>query len=365
MLVEGSADQAGLNSARLDRATELVRSWVNTGVVPGAVLLVARHGIVARYEAFGQMTPEAPHAMAPDTIFPVASIAKPVVATAAMLLVEQGRLWLDDPVATLVPAFAPEGQGIVRVRHLLTHTSGLTAQLGDLIETRAPPAEITAACCRGTLTFHPGSAIAYESAPFWVMGAVITQITGQPLDQFCRTNLFEPLGMHDTSFVPDRATYPRIASVAGDDMINTAYFRSLGSPSGGLFSSARDLALFAQMFLEHGRGPHGQILSPPAAHMMLTDQWPHLEQHEPDVTWRGGLGLGWGLRSDRQLWYVGELASPRTFSHSGATGTLVWADPVWNLVGVLLTNQAGEPNLEYARRRSTVSNIITAAVLPP
>lgn len=363
MLTKGSSPQVNLDAARLDRAVDLVNGWLADGIIPGAVLLVARYGQVVLHKALGQATVAPPGDMRLDTIFPVASIAKPVTAAAAMLLVERGYLWLDTPVAEILPKFAPEGQGQVRIRHLMTHTSGLNAPIGALIDAQETAATIIDACCKGHLAFVPGTQVAYSGVAFWVLRAVIAEITGQPFAQFCRANLFEPLAMKDTFFVPPREVSPRLATIAGDEAVNEPYFRHLGSPSGGLFATAWDLARFAQMFLDEGRGPYGQVLSPATVKTMIRDQWPHLEQHEPDVTWRGGLGLGWGLRGDRQMWYVSELATPGTFSHSGATGALLWADPAWELVGVLLTNQAGESASAYARRRNLFSGVVTAAIL--
>ena len=197
---------AGLSANRLERAAALVEAWTQERPGQAATLLIARHGQVALYRGFGQFFPwdQERHPLRPtqpDTIYLVASLTKPVVATAAMLPVERGEPLLDEPVRRLIPEFAGEDRRDVRVWHLLTHTSGLPDQLPENVELRqrhAPLSEFVRRVCTTPLLFAPGTDCRYQSMGTLLLGEIIERLTGQPLREFLHSELFQPLGLRDT-----------------------------------------------------------------------------------------------------------------------------------------------------------------------
>jgi CubicO group peptidase (beta-lactamase class C family) len=361
-LQQGSAQEAGLDQRRLDHAYGLLDGWAAEGRVPGAVVAVARHGILLPVRGAGtRQTAVGDEPMPPEAVFLVASVTKPVTATALMLLVERGQVALRDLVCELVPEFTGDGREQIRVLHLLTHTSGLPDMLPDNTELRqrhAPLSEFITRICRVPLLFAPGTRISYQSMGTAMVGEIVERISGMPLREFCAKEIFAPLGMEGTSLGIRDDLLPELAPVClpaeqhGTDWHwNTPYWRQLGVPWGGMFARARDLVVFLQTFLNGGAYDGRRLMGCNTAAAMIRDQTQYLPLLERADGIRDRWGLGWKL-SD----WVSELSRPGAFGHSGATGTLVGADPATGLAWVIFTTQPGAP-LHY------VANALNAAVI--
>jgi CubicO group peptidase (beta-lactamase class C family) len=352
MLIEDvvAPEKVGLVSERVKAALRVIQGMAEPDLepaaplVPGATTAIFRHGKLLCLEAFGRRGQEAdaPKTLT-DTIFLIASLTKPVVCAGAMLLLEEGRLCLDQPVASFVPEFAAQGKAGVLVRHLLTHTSGLPDQLAQspyLRHRQAPKEAYVQATCQTPLLFQPGTQVSYQSMGILMLGEIIERLTGQRLRDFLAERLFAPLqmtdsylglppsGMERVSLIlpPD---FPPNSTDVGDDW-NTPYWRDFGSPWGGLHSTSADLA----RFLMHISGDRPGPLSQASRAAMTRDQLAKM-----DIPASEALSRRWGLGFMLGAPYFGDLTSAGTFGHIGASGTLYWADPATHLGCVLLTNQ--------------------------
>ena len=377
MLTYYAPDEAGFYPERLARATALLDDAANRGAVPGATLLVGRgckpvapHVCGRRY-----LRPDSPP-IDPQTIFLVASVTKPVTAAAVMLLVERGQVLLSDRVADYLPEFGNRGKEAVRIRHLLTHTSGLPDMLPDNMELRrrhAPLAEFVRRICDVDLDFPPGSHVQYQSAGLAMVAALVERLTGQTLPEFLRQEFFCPLRMHDTGLGSQGLDESRIAHVNvppemadADWSWNRRYWRELGAPWGGLFTTVSDYYRFMQLFLNCGEFDRTSILGPATVCEMTRDQITDLVPLSPEERrrqlWGRVWGLGWcmaGRRApDGGPTSFGDLLSPAAFGHSGATGTVVWADPERDVTCIFFTT---EPEAARNGLLGRVSNLVAAA----
>lgn len=361
MLTTGTPEEAGLCGDHLERAFRLMEGWTAEGKVHGAAIAIARNGVLIKPRGFGRMAVEENAApLPPDAIFLVASVTKPVTAAAALRLVEEGRLSLEDRVASIVPEFASWGKETITVRHLLTHTSGLPDMAPAnraLREQHADLKTFIGHICECDLLFPPGTDVSYQSTGIAMLGEIIERITGIPLREYMRRTFFGPMEMEGTSLGARSDRHHRIALVRipeeqrGTDWHwNSSYWRDFGAPWGGMFSTVRDMAVFLQMFLDGGRYGNTSILSPMTVRAMISDQIRAMPHVPESVKWAKAWGLGWRLRAG------GDLASPATFGHGGATGTAIWADPGQQLTCVIFTTQPGAP-LHY------ISNAVAAALL--
>ena len=353
----GSPQEAGMSPARVRRVVDLARSWVAEGIHPALVVLVARKGVVVIHEAFGRLTPAADSPpLELDAVFPLYSLTKPITATAAMILVEDGLLGLNRPVWWYVPEFAGEGKDAVMVHHLLTHTSGLRDEdvdayaeerkgcvrippLGD--ETQDPrPHEYLHLRWGAAQWNPPGVEQYYGSYGYNLLGEIVRRVSGRSLTDFCRERIFHPLGMVDTHFELPEADKQRIvARLVGPDS-GAEFLEWPGGPWGasGAFSSARDMAILGQLFLNGGRYGDARILSPWAVAEMTHDQIPGVGTHYKDYVAREVCwGLGWNVRGvENGLDYGETLQSREAFSHSGWGGVFMWVDPIHDIVGIYL-----------------------------
>jgi CubicO group peptidase (beta-lactamase class C family) len=345
-------ERIGIDRARLGRVLRRLESWTGSGRAPAAALCVGRGGGALEPEYFGRMGPEddAP-AVRPDALFLVASLTKPLTATAVMILAEHGEVGLDDRVAEFLPDFARNGKHDVRLRHLLTHTSGLPDMLPDnraLRAAHAPLERFVGEVMRLPLRFPPGTQVSYQSTGFAVLGEVGRVVSGVGLAEFLRREVFEPLGMADTSlgWRPEHAG--RIVRVRlepdqeGTDWHwNTPYWLGFGAPWGGLITSPADYARFCRMMLNHGALDGTRVLSPAAVRAMTSNQLEGMPSvPETDRRCRP-WGLGWRLTWRGESAHFGDLLGPRAYGHWGATGTLCWVDPDADAFLVLLTTQPG------------------------
>ena len=332
----------------------MVAQAVSDGRLPGATLLVMRHGTVIEHRAFGVRATDPARPFQTDTICWIASLTKPVTATAAMILVERGQLSLDEKVSTYLPQFAAMAtkdgrRHAVTVRHLLSHTSGIPASVPlrerDFFNptwlARSFPEVIDAIASR-PLDFAPGTQVHYSNAAPYVMGRIVEVCSGRSFGEFVESEILRPLGMRDTGFAVAETKIERTAVVYRREKgVVTDFCRydptwrvRMTMPDGGLFSTPRDIALFAHSFLQ-ARSP---VLSEASVGAMLSR---HSE----------GYGLGWILDRENQ------------FSHWGSSGTLVWANRKTGVVGVFFAQMQDYAML--ARLRSAVRDTVDGAFALP
>lgn len=346
-----------IDSARLQLAFDRVHEAVQRKEVPAAVLAVANSREVIRMQAFSR---EDGDQVTPESIFLLASISKPITATAVMQLVEDGLLVLSDPLTRYIPEFAQPGKLPVTAWHLLTHTSGMEemAWWEALGQSFAPPSAYFEAACRSVLRFPPGTRYEYCTLSFFILAELVTRLSGVPFQEYLRQRIFRPLGMVDTSFDPGHEN-PRAVPVHNfypDRARAEAAFRywvSLAVPGGGLWSTAGDLVAFGQTYLSGGRRGDALLLASATIALMTREHTTGLLEFVEGRPQPAHYGLGWGKAS------LGGMlpGSPHAFEHSGATGTLLWVDPEWDLVFVFLTNQWG---VEDHTRKSALQAVYGA-----
>jgi CubicO group peptidase (beta-lactamase class C family) len=346
----------GVGPAAFDAETfdPIVLNGIQRGAYPGAALVIGRGDTILFSKGYGRLTWTGSSARVdPDgTIYDLASLTKVIVTTSAiMLLVERGRVDLDAPVARYIPEFAAP----ITVRQLLTHTSGLRADLSDS-ELKATPD--SAALIRRVLAeaprWPPGSRVVYSDLNAILLGEIVRHVTGEGLDGFAMRELLAPLGLSTTTFRPSPRLRPRIAPtgvwrgrpVAG--VVNDPSAAKLGGVSGnaGLFGSAADVARFAQFMLRAGALPDGRRL-------LRGETVRRFTARAVDPGGRGeARALGWQVvPTGETVSSAGTLFGPHSYGHTGWTGTSLWIDPDRDLFVVLLTNRAYAPR---ARRSFTL-----------
>ena len=328
--------------------------------IPGAVLVVGHAGKVVHRQAFGMRALEPrPEPMTPDTIFDLASLTKPFTATCVMRLVERGQVRLDDPVARYLPEFARNGKQEITVRQLLTHFSGLPADL-DLKSSWSGHAQALQLADDTAPVIPPGSRFLYSDINYIVLGELVERVSGMSLDRYASEHIFLPLKMETTRFKPPADWRPRIAPTARDEhgnllrgVVDDPSARRMGGVAGhaGLFSTADDLARFAQALLDRD----GNLLSPVSILKMTTPQQP--------VNSTVLRGLGWDIDSPFST-NRGELLPVGSFGHTGFTGTSLWIDPVTQTYIILLSNAVHPSSLNHAivSLRTRVANAVAAGL---
>ena len=361
----------GFDERKLAGLADIVQQAIREGKCPGAVVLIGNEGKVVYRRAFGHrsLTPEK-LPMTLDTIFDMASLTKVIATTTAVMqLAEHGKVRLEDPVSEYWPEFKLNGKDFITMRELMTHYSGLRPDL-DL----KPPWSGYETALNMILTEQPveppGTRFIYSDINFETLGELVHRISGQPLDVYCAEHIFRPLGMKDTRFNPLKS-HPRdrkrIAPtqyqfgttgkmLRGEVHDPTAY--NMGGVAGhaGLFSTADDLAIFAQMLLNGGNYRNVQILSPLTVEKMTTPQTPH---HK--TVWRG---LGWDMDSPFSS-NRGDLFPIGSYGHTGFTGTSLWIDPFSKTYVILLTNRVHPDGRgDVVSLRDRIATLVAAA-LPP
>jgi CubicO group peptidase (beta-lactamase class C family) len=328
-----------IDSNRLHYAIAAAEAAVRDGGYPSAVIAAAN--AERTFLTYVATHPErAPAAL--DSIFLLASITKPIVATAIMRLVEQGRLTLADPVVKHIPEFETFGKATVTVWHLLTHTSGLDESgwwREIMFDRRAAAGELVHMACRSALRYEPGARYEYNTLTFALLGELIERLSGLPYPEYLRREICEPLGMRDTSFAPQGSqqarAMPVYSSQAEEDFeARLAYVTSVAAPGAGLWSTAADLIAFGQAFLRGGLFNGYHLLAPASIEAMTRLHTAGMTEEWNGRTIPALRGLGWG----KPALDGSTLASPRAYRHGGVTGTLLLVDPQWDLVFVFLTN---------------------------
>ncbi len=381
VLQSGVAADVGMDPARLQHASDLAAGWVARGDTPSLVVLVARRGQVVLHEAFGVCHPDdTTPTLLRDSIFPVASLSKPIAAAAIMCLVEDGLIGLNRAFIDYIPELdRPEVEGLAdaTVADLLRHTAGID----DIVFTDyilanrrwegdvPPPApgqhphlnRIVHLAAGAPLTHPPGSVHLYSSLGYMLLGDIVRRASGQPFWQFVRSRLFDPLGMRDSHYVlPAEMRVRRVYRAAGFPVtqsrspwfpgIDTPEYDAMDWAGSGAASTASDLAVFCQMLLNGGCYGGRRILSqasvaamtraPNATGIRMT--FPGINAatgKRADVPLSlGGYGFGLVIFGDGDRFRLNcSLAAPSTIGHVGAGGTCVWADPERELVGVYLS----------------------------
>jgi CubicO group peptidase (beta-lactamase class C family) len=335
------ADATAGQDRRFAAAFQEVESWIGQKAFPGAVLAVGRHGRLVALKSFGKMDySEHAQSMPRDAIFDLASLTKVIgTTTAAAILYDRKQLDLDAPVVRYIPEFAGvAGHEKVLVRHLLSHSSGLNSRhvLWKQASDRAGIMNLVYAL---PLDWPPGEKTQYRDYNMIVMGEIVYRITGQRIDSFLAGNVFGPLRMKHTRYDPPAKWIGRIPPTEQDNVLRHKLIRGvvhdenaflMGGVSGhaGLFSSAHDLSVFAQMYLNGGVYHGKRILSEATVHLFMQ------RQLLPPQTTRA---LGWDTPGEDS--FPGELASPTAIIHTGFTGTSIYIDPKRDAFIVLLTNR--------------------------
>ena len=344
----------GMSATRLASIDRIVARGIKAGGYPGASVVVGRKGYAVFQKGFGKLgwTISSPRVSADKSIYDLASLTKVVgTTTAAMVLFDQGRLDLDAPVSTYLPAFSGGWKDSVTVRQLLTHRSGLPAGR-DLWRIARTADEARAAVLATNLECRPGQCYIYSDLGADVLGFVVEAIAGESLDNFLHDKVFEPLGMTDTFFRPaDSLTYriapteiapPRGYPLQGQVHDENAY--ALGGVAGhaGLFSTAADLSIFAQMMLNGGEYNGVRILSDTTVALFTRRA-------------AGTRALGWDTADGDGG--SGRFLDSHAYGHTGYTGTSIWIDPERQMFVLLLTNRV---HAARARRPAKVISDVRA-----
>lgn len=353
---------AQVNTAtHLGALDSIIQTSIQNHEIPGAVLLVGHNGKVIYRKAYGNRSLEPTvEPMTVDTIFDLASLTKVIATnTAVMQLVQQGRIKLNDPVVKYIPEFGQNGKGDIRVRDLLTHYSGLRPDFDLNPPWIGKDAGLSLAFAETPMA-PPETHFIYSDTNFIVLGAMVERVSGMTLDAYCAQNIFTPLGMAHTRFLPPAEWLPKIAPTQYDEnnhmlrgVVHDPRSRRMGGVAGhaGLFSTADDLAKFAQTLLDGGR----TILSPLIVRKMTS---PQQSPNLPDVR-----GFGWDIdtpfASNR-----GELLPVGSFGHTGFTGTSIWIDPTTQTYIILLSNAVHPRGHGYTVSLRTRVATAVAAALP-
>lgn len=402
-LPAGQAAQLGFSTARLARIDTLFQSYVDQGRVPGAVAVVVRHGKVAWSGAFGMADREAARPMTPDALFRIASQSKAVTSVAAMILVEEGRLRLDESVSRYIPGFASARVAVatdtgrilapahraVTIRQLLTQTAGLSYGTDSLLRDDYRAAGLGPAAGYGwyladkaepicttmdrlgtlPLAAQPGEAWVYGYATD-VLGCVVERASGMPLDRFFQQRIFAPLKMNSTWFFPPASEASRLTAVYAVTPEGTLV-RAPDGPRGqgdyitgprqdfaggaGLISTAGDYARFLQMLLNGGQLDGARILSPATVSLMTAPAVDTLYDSP-------GMAFSLGFEILQSPGRAGEYGSIGRFGWGGAYGTSYEVDPADDLVVVLMLQALPRRNLDIADKFRTM---VYAALIPP
>ncbi len=346
----------------LARIDQLVEQAIGRGDCPGAVVLVTHRYRPVWFKAYGhrQLRP-VPELMTRDTLFDMASLTKVMAtATSVMILIDRGRIALDDPVARYLPEFGTNGKERITVEQLLRHRGGLIPD-NPLRDYRHGPEEAWRRICALRPVYPVGERFKYTDVGYIVLGKLVERVSGKPLDRFAHEEIFDPLGMKDTMFCPPPELHSRCAPadrrngrwIRGEVHDPRAYL--LGGVAGhaGLFSTATDTATFAHMILAGGSWRGRRILSEGAVRLMV----------DPGDTPHGQMrGLGWdidtGYSGPR-----GERFPVGSFGHTGFTGTSLWIDPESRTVVIILTNRLHPDGKGDVRRlRREIATVVAEAV---
>ena len=351
--------KSGLNPERLARIPPRMQTFVQQGTIVGAVTLIARRGEVVSFQAIGYQNLESKRPMRRDTIFDVRSVTKPVTAIGIMILMEEGKLALNDPVEKYLPDFriTRKTQGPpnpITIHHLLTHTAGMPfnrpSEIEDItIRRDRTLSDVVAILSKQEPEFEPGTQFRYYTGGFAILGRIIEVVSGKPYEQFIKERIFDPLGMKDSFFFVPAEKQNRVASIyrSQDGKLSRwkeieAYSMSAKypGPEFGMYSTASDLASLCQMMLDGGIFKGRRILSKMSVEEMTKN---HTLDIKSALTQRPAYqGLGWALSGDPMSDFP--LTSAGSYGHNGAFGSIIWIDPSKGLVRIFLEHLLGFGN---------------------
>ena len=328
--------EVGMSSTRLSAIERVVERGIKAGGYPGAAVIVGRKGAAVLEKGFGRLSwsTSSTEVDAQRTIYDVASLSKVVgTTTAIMILYDEKKIGLDDAVINYIPTFGGGDKDKVTIRQLLTHTSGLPAGR-DIWRIAQTPLEARALVLSTPLEGRPGAQYIYSDLGADILGLLVEVVSGEPLDKFLTRRVFEPLGMNETMYrpadslryriAPTEVTPPRGYPLRGEVHDENAY--ALGGVAGhaGLFSTAADLSVFAQMMLNGGEYNGVQIVSKPTVELFTSRAFGH-------------RALGWDTAEGD--YGSGRYLGPTAYGHTGFTGTSMWIDPEHEMFVILLTNR--------------------------
>jgi CubicO group peptidase (beta-lactamase class C family) len=378
VLPMASPESVDMDSRRLARIDSIVEEYIAEGAIPGAVVGVMRHGKVVYRKAFGKrQVVDGDEDMTLDTRFDLASLTKPIaVATSVMQLVERGEITLGDRVDRYIPKFrgwatkeSPQDSVNIRIADLLTHTSGLPAYVAPKrLQMTYPYAQFP---CRDSVIHYIATCDrvatartkrVYSCLNYITLAYIVEQVTGKRIDEYAEQNVFKPLGMHNTCYLPNEeyAKHTAPTSVEGGvllrGVVNDPLARvGMGGVSGnaGLFSTLDDLMIYSYMLLNRGKCGDAEILSPRAAEAIMS---------RPRGYEKFNRTIGWE-HFDTCSQTGGDLLSGSTIGHTGATGTSIVIDPENDLVVIMLTNRVHLTDKRFPLDfRSKIATIVGASL---
>jgi CubicO group peptidase (beta-lactamase class C family) len=346
-------------TASLDSIPARMHDMIVANEVPGVVTVVATPGSVLRVNAQGWADPEHKSSMRVDSIFWIASMSKPITAIAVLMLMEEGKLSLDDPIAKYVAELASlktaDGKTPrITLRHLLTHTSGMGEATDEETKAARTLSDLIPAFASKPLAFEPGSKWQYSQSGILTLGRIIEIVSGFPFEVFLRKRIFDPLGMKDTTFYLSEAQMPRWVIPArreGEQLVPAEIALLYGHPptwrghypasNGGLFSTAPDYTRLAQMLLNGGVLDGRRYLTAQSVRMMSTVQTGDL------VTgFTPGNGWGLGVCIVRQPQGITAMLSPGSFGHGGGYGTQFWIDTKRGVALIMMIQRSNFKNAD-------------------
>ncbi|MEN3038227.1 MAG: glycoside hydrolase family 3 N-terminal domain-containing protein [Candidatus Kryptonium sp.] len=360
----GYPDEAGLDANKLAKLDTIMEKAIRDSVTPGAVLLVARNGVIAYHKAFGAYSYD-PYSrrVNQNSIYDMASITKVAATTISIMkLYEEGKINLDDPVAKYIPKFAQNGKEKVTIRNLLLHNSGLPSWK-PFYKICKTPDEVLDSIYAQPLVYKTGDSTVYSDPGFIVLGKIVEIVSGMPLNEYVKKTFYIPLGMRSTTFLPPKEWVENIAPTEYDStlgkfvhgVVHDENARALGGVSGhaGLFSNARDIAVLMQMILNGGEYGGKRFFKKETVELFT--------KRQPN-----NRGLGW----DNALSPYGKSAldgafGENAFGHTGFTGTSAYVYPEKNLIAVLLTNRVHptRANNKHIQLRKVVHKAIAEALV--
>ena len=386
---------AGFDPALLECVKPTMQGYIDTGRIAGLSTLVARQGRVVQLECFGSADLERKRPMREDTIHRIYSMSKPVTVAAALTLCERGLFRINDPIDEYIPSFKDmtvvdesggdpkPASGPVTIRHLLTHTSGLSytaegtaaagfyKEIGEAMDENTTTAEAVDAIAGAPLLFQPGEHWHYGFS-IDVIGRLVEVISGKRLGQYLRDEIFAPLGMDDSGFFVTVGQATRLAALYGpkddkrkdlDDNLSLLEDpeksrwlgpRAMEEGGGGLVSTITDYARFAQMLANGGTLDGTRILGRKTINLMSTDHL--LDQHKKDYDWpdHRGYSFGLGVRVMEDLAPAGSNGSIGEYGWAGLAGTWVWIDPAEELIALFMPQLIPDMYYPAARQFSTI-----------
>ena len=389
LLCVHAAQCAEFDLAKLEKIPARMQAFVDQGQLAGVVTVVGNKQGIVRTDAVGKLNQESPHALPKDAIFRIASMTKPITATAVMILADRQKLSVNDAVEKYLPGFrgqmlitSRDGGAVtlkkpprpITIRDLMTHTSGLPGGfpegLADLyVKRNLTLSEAVLVSSQRPLEFEPGSKWSYCNAGIDTLGRIVEVTSGESFEDFLAKNIFQPLGMVDTTFYPTTEQRSRIPPVydSQDGKLVVAKNIIIGAPehpkhpipAGGLYSTASDLAKLYQMTLNAGKVGEHQIISATSLGEMTK-----LQTGELQCGFVTGMGFGYGFAVVREPQEVTAMLSAGSFGHGGAFGTQGWIDPKKEVFVILLIQRVGLKNGDASDMRRELQTLAFEAIKP-